>query len=84
MYTDKTFEYYKNRLIYEVGEAQDIRYNVIQYLCSFIGIDPDEMAAALLHEGRGVLFDDSSISAAQNAANRRRVCKLLTRIYRRA
>ena len=65
MYTDKTFECYKNRLIYEGGERQDIRYNGIQYLCSFPGIDPDEMAAALLQEGRDVLFDDSSISAAQ-------------------
>lgn len=72
----KTFEHYKARL---TGDHTGwTRYNVIQYLCSFPSIDPDEMAASIMRDGVEVRFDDSSISAAQNAAHRRRVCKLLT------
>ena len=53
------------------------RYNVIQYLCSFPKLDPDEMAAALIREGIDVRFDDSSISQRENAAHERRVRRLL-------
>ena len=53
------------------------RYNVVQYLCSFPGLDPDDMAAALIREGVEVRFDDSSISQRENAAHERRVRRLL-------
>ena len=53
------------------------RYNVVQYLCSFPKLDPDEMAAALIREGVDVRFDDGSISAADNAKHQRRVMRIV-------
>lgn len=60
------------------GEVKNwTRYNVVQYLCSFPGFDPDEMAAALIREGVEVRFDDSSISAADNAKHQRRIMRIV-------
>ena len=60
------------------GEVkQSTRYNVIQYLCSFPKLDPDEMAAALIREGVTVAFDDSSISQRENAKRQRRVMRIV-------
>lgn len=69
------FNHYKNRLINEAGRVNTngIRFNCIQYLCSFPNIDPVEMAASLQNDGFIILFDDSSISHKENAANRARV-----------
>lgn len=71
----RIFNAYKKRLCEEVhlsdGTAiPEMRFNCIQYLCSFPGIDPVEMAASLQNDGFTILFDDSSISARANAANR--------------
>ena len=75
------FEAYKHRLMTEgtrPGETKQwTRYNVIQYLCQRPGINPDEMAAALTREGMEIMYDDSSISTADNATHRRRVERLL-------
>lgn len=75
------FEAYKRRIMTEglrPGEVkQSTRYNVIQYLCSFPALDADEMAAAIIREGIEVKFDDSSISAADNAKHKRRVMRLV-------
>ena len=75
------FEAYKRRLMTEGAKPGDVkqftRYTVIQYLCSFPKLDPDEMAAALINEGMRVDFDDSSISQRENAAHERRVRRLL-------
>lgn len=65
-----TFEYYKSRLIHEGHNPEGIRFNCIQYLCSFPDIDPVEMAASLQNDGYTILFDDSAISNRENAANR--------------
>ena len=75
------FEAYKRRLMTEgvpAGEAKRwTRYNVVQYLCSFPALDADEMAAALIREGVEIKFDDSSISATDNAKHQRRVMRLV-------
>ena len=63
---------------------QWIRYNVVQYLCSFPKLDPDEMAAALMREGVEIRFDDSSISAADNAKHQRRVMRIVRAMERRS
>jgi hypothetical protein len=65
----KIFNHYKNRL----NTGGRTRFNVIQYLCKFPGIDPYEMAATLIKEGCQVVFDDSSISMTQNEAHERAV-----------
>lgn len=69
------FEHYKTRLIKECATVNPhgIRFNCIQYLCSFPGINPVEMAASLQNDGCNILFDDSSISRKENDANRSRV-----------
>lgn len=71
----RIFDYYKRDLIKTAEIARplnplEIRFNCIQYLCSFPGIDPVEMAASLQNDGFIILFDDSSISVKANAANR--------------
>ena len=73
----RIFDHYKNRLTKE-GNGQT-RFNVIQYLCGFPGINPYEMAAALIKDGVDVAFDDSSISRAANEAHQRSVAKMAER-----
>jgi len=75
------FEAYKRRIMTDDAQPGKIkqwtRYNVVQYLCSFPKLDPDEMAAALIREGVEIRFDDSSISAADNAKHQRRVMRIV-------
>lgn len=78
----RIFGSYKRDLIRTAeasGRTQELRYNCIQYLCQFPGIDPAEMAASLQHDGFTILFDDSSISAKENATNRAAVNKAARR-----
>ena len=81
----RIFESYKRDLIRTAkisGRPQELRYNCIQYLCQFPGIGPAEMAASLQNDGFTILFDDSSISAKENAANRAAVNKAARRAAR--
>ena len=73
MKNQRIFDHYKARLTKE-GNGKT-RFNVIQYLCGFPGINPYEMAAALIKDGVDVVFDDSSISKAANEAHRKAVAK---------
>lgn len=78
----RIFAIYKRDLIKTAritGRPQELRYNCIQYLCRFPGIDPVKMAASLQNDGFTILFDDSSISAKANAANRAAVNKAAKR-----
>lgn len=71
----RIFKVYKNRLLKESnGET---RFNCIEYLCSFPKIDPFVMASSLMKEGITILYDDSSISRAENRAKENKVNKLL-------
>jgi hypothetical protein len=82
------FEAYKRRLMTDDTQPGKVkqwtRYNVIQYLCSFPKLDPDEMAAALMREGIEIRFDDSSISVADNAKHQRRVMRIVRAMERRS
>lgn len=53
-----------------IGDNKTLRFNCIQYVCSFPEIDPIKMAASLQNDGFTILFDDSSISAKENTRNR--------------
>lgn len=78
----RIFGSYKRDLIRTAeisGRPQELRYNCIEYVCQFPGIDPVEMAASLQNDGFTILFDDSSISAKANAANRAAVNKTARR-----
>lgn len=81
----RIFGNYKRDLIRTAeisGSPQELRYNCIQYVCQFPGIDPVEMAASLQNDGFTILFNDSSISAKKNAANRAAVNKAARRAAR--
>ena len=77
---ERVFQAYKNRLTTEVrdgSKTENIRFNVIEYLCSFPKIDPFVMAASIVKDGITILFDDTSISKKDNQAKERKVNKLL-------
>ena len=81
----RIFGSYKRDLIRTAeisGRPQELRYNCIEYVCQFPGISPAEMAASLQNDGFTILFDDSSISAKANAANRAAVSKAARRAAR--
>ena len=81
----RIFGSYKRDLIRTAeisGRPQELRYNCIQYVCQFPGIDPAEMAASLQDDGFTILFDDSGLSTRENAANRAAVNKAARRAAR--
>lgn len=65
----RIFNHYKKRL----SADNWTRFNVIEYLCRFPGIDPYKMAASLKKDGVEIRFDDTSISREDN---KRKVEKL--------
>lgn len=72
---NRLFLFVKQRLISECAAVNPdgIRFNCIEYLCSFRDIDPVEMAADLQNDGHTILFDDSSISRAENQHKKAKV-----------
>lgn len=80
---EKIFLHYKQRLINECAPVNSgaIRFNCIEYLCQFPGIDPVEMATALQHEGHAIMFDDSSIRRDENRAKQRKVNRVFEKMY---
>lgn len=78
---ERIFNCYKNRLMNEcmmnASGNENIRFNCIEYLCSFPKIDPFVMAASIVKEGITILYNDSSISREENRAKERKVKKLL-------
>lgn len=77
---ERVFQAYKNRLTTEVRNAsisENVRFNVVEYLCSFSKIDPFVMAASIIKDGITILFDDTSISKKENQSKERKVNKLL-------
>lgn len=76
----RIFVFYKRDLSRLIRtNPHGIRFNCIQYVCKFPEIDPVEMAASLQNDGFTILFDDSSISAKENAAHRAAVNKAARR-----
>lgn len=80
---ERIFKYYKNILATE-GRSEEhlndpIRFNCIEYLCSFSKINSYEMAASLARSGYIILYDDSSISQLENKKKEKCVNKLICR-----
>ena len=78
---ERTFKHYKKRLATE-GRSEKhlndpIRFNCIEYLCSFPKINPYEMAASLARSGYKILYNDSSISRLENKKKEKCVNKLV-------
>ena len=76
---ERVFQSYKKDLlkVKETSGNEGIRFNVIEYVCSFPKINPFVMAASIINEGITILFDDSSISKEENRRKERQVKKLL-------
>ena len=73
---ERIFNSYKNRLI--EGSNGNIRFNVIECLCSFPKIDSYVMAASIKKDGITILYDDSAISKKENRRKEKQVNKLLS------
>lgn len=74
----RIFNHYKTmltRLSARTTPGQ-LRFLVIEYQCSFPGIDPYKMAVALAAEGFRIVFDNSALSAADNRKAQRKFEKL--------
>ena len=72
----RMFNAYKNDLM----KYNPCRFSVIEYLCSFPEIDPYLMAASLIKSGIEIVYDDSSISKAENEKKQRKVERILKTI----
>ena len=72
----RMFIFYKKDLEKLAGKEGWLRMNVIEYVCSFPKINPFKMAKVLKDDGYNILFDDSSISRAENEKKRRKVEKI--------
>lgn len=72
----RVFEFYKKDLERMGEEMGHVRMIVIEYVCSFPKINPFKMAKTLKDDGYNILFDDSSISRAENEKKRRKVEKI--------
>lgn len=68
----RLFDFYKRRLLALAG-GEPLRWVCVQYLCSFPGLSPYDMGAELIAEGVEIIYDDTAITRAENAAERRRV-----------
>ena len=71
----RIFNLYKKDLEKLGKEHGQIRMIVIEYVCHFPKINPFKMAKALKDSGHNIVFDDSSISKAENEKKRRKVEK---------
>lgn len=74
---NRIFNYYKKDLEKLNERNNFLRFNVIEYVCSFPRIDPYKMAAVLSAEGKQIVYDDSSISKAENQKKERKVKKMI-------
>ena len=72
----RVFNFYKKDLEKLGKEHGQIRMICIEYVCSFPKINPFKMAKTLKDDGYNILFDDSSISRAENDKKRRKVEKI--------
>ena len=70
---ERIFNHYLNDLLKLQEKHGQIRYIVVEYLCSFPKIDPVKMARELIGRGAKIVFDDSSITKAENERKKRRV-----------
>lgn len=76
---ERIFKFYKKDLlkVKETSGNEGIRFNVVEQVCCFPKIDPFVMAADIAKDGITILYDDSSISIAENRRKERQVKKLL-------
>lgn len=73
----RMFNIYKRDLEKLSQNNNSVRFICIEYVCGFPKIDPYKMAATLSDEGIKIIYDDSSISKAENQKKERKVKKMI-------
>lgn len=73
----RIFNFYKKDLEKLSKDNNSVRFICIEYVCSFPEIDPYKMAAVLSAEGIKIIYDDSSISKAENQKKERKVKRMI-------
>lgn len=77
---ERVFNHYKNDLqniANRTRDGKELRFNCIEYVCNLPKINPFAMAASLIKDGFTILYNDSSISTAENRRKEKQVKKLL-------
>ena len=73
----RIFNFYKRDLEKLSQNNNSVRFICVEYICSFPKIVPYKMAATLSGEGIRIIYDDSSISKAENQKKERKVKKMI-------
>lgn len=74
----RLFDIYKNDLIKLASDKREVRFICVQYVCQYPKIDPYIMAASLIKSGIKIVYDNSTISLAENRKAERKVSRLLS------
>ena len=77
---ERMFYHYKKYITKNSININEIRFGVVEYVCSFPQIDPYKMAASLIQSGYTILYDESAISALDNKKKEKHVNKLIRRV----
>lgn len=72
----RIFNFYKKDLEKLSKEHGSLRFICVEYVCSFPNIDPFKMATAIASDNVEILFDDSSISKADNLKKERKFARM--------
>ena len=71
---NRIFIFYRADLVKLAKEEKQLRFNVVEYICSFPQIDPYKMSATLMIlDGMEIVYDDASISIKENEKKHKKV-----------
>ena len=73
----RIFNLYKTDLKHLAEKNGQVRFIVIEYVCSFPKINPYVMAKTLVTENISIIYDDSSITHSENMRKMHKVEKML-------
>lgn len=59
---EEMFAHYKDYILKGDRVEHPIRFNVVQYVCSFPAIDPYEMAAAIVRGGYQIAYETRQLA----------------------
>lgn len=74
---NRLFNFYKNDLLKLAGSDKQLRFICIEYICDYPSIDPYKMAASILKDDIGIVFDDSTITRNENDRKFKKVLKMM-------
>lgn len=74
----RIFSFYKN-LILKNSIDDSVRFVLIEYECRVAKLNPYNMAISLVKDGIKIIYDDASISKAENIKKEKKVNRLLSK-----